>query len=388
MNSNKVNLEEAIQKNLNTQNWITLKFSDLVSNVVEKVVPKESNLVSYIGLEHLDSGSLNIKRFGNTSSLKGDKLKIYSGDFILAKRNAYLKRVAISKIDAIASAHSLVLRSRPDYVEPKFLPFFLLSEKFWERAIEISVGSLSPTINWNVLAKQEFIFPHKTQQIEFSKLLWAIDDLISENENVYIHLDQLFKVNAKLISNDYSYPDKYKKIKEIVSIKDNLRIPLNSSQRNKMQGVIPYYGANGLVDHVNKYIFDEDLVLLAEDGGNYREFFKEEIAYKVSGKSWVNNHAHVLSLENSSLELDWIYYSLVHKNILKFISGSTRLKLNKSELENIRIWVPDQKKRDIILKKMRIIEDARKLAYEKLLSSKELLASTINSIFEKCPLMK
>ena len=67
---------------------------------MEKVVPKDSGLEHYIGLEHLDSGSLKIRRFGQTESLIGDKLKIYKGDFIFAKRNAYLKRVSIADFDA------------------------------------------------------------------------------------------------------------------------------------------------------------------------------------------------------------------------------------------------------------------------------------------------
>jgi restriction endonuclease S subunit len=91
-----------------------------------------------------------------------------------------LKRVAIAEFDAVASAHSLVLRAKPKNVLPEFLPFFLLSEKFWQRAIEISVGSLSPTINWRVLAKQEFLLPPKAQQAEIAELLWAMDEVIKK----------------------------------------------------------------------------------------------------------------------------------------------------------------------------------------------------------------
>ena len=136
-----LDITEAVTNKFDQVNWNTLEFTDLVENIVEKVVPKESGLEHYIGLEHLDSGSLHIRRFGKTESLKGDKLKIYKGDFIFAKRNSYLKRVAIADFDAVASAHSLVLRAKPENVLPEFLPFFLLSETFWERAIEISVGS-------------------------------------------------------------------------------------------------------------------------------------------------------------------------------------------------------------------------------------------------------
>jgi len=174
----KINITESIEKKIGRSNWIKWKFSDLVKNIVEKVTPKKSGLEQYIGLEHLDAESLKIKRFGKTSELKGDKQKIYKGDFIFAKRNAYLKRVAIADFDAVASAHSMVLRAKSENILPEFLPFFLLSEIFWQRAIEISVGSLSPTINWKSLAKQKFLLPPKDQQAKLNKLLWSIEDLI------------------------------------------------------------------------------------------------------------------------------------------------------------------------------------------------------------------
>lgn len=179
------NITDAIEGSIDRSTWVKWKFSDLAENIVEKVIPKKSGLEHYIGLEHLDSGSLHIKRFGSTATLKGDKLKIYKGDIIFAKRNAYLKRIAIAKFDAVASAHSLVLRPKPQNVLPEFLPLFLLSETFWQRAIEISVGSLSPTINWKALAKQEFLLPPKDQQAQLAKLLWALDEVIEKGKFLF-----------------------------------------------------------------------------------------------------------------------------------------------------------------------------------------------------------
>ena len=179
-----MNITEAIENKIDRSNCVKWKFSDLVENIVEKVVPKDSGLEHYIGLEHLDTESLKIRRFGETSTLIGDKLKIYKGDLIFAKRNAYLKRVAIAEFDAVASAHSMVLRPKSKNVNPDFLPFFLMSEVFWKRAIEISVGSLSPTINWKALAKQEFLLPPKDQQAQLAELLWAMDEVVEREREV------------------------------------------------------------------------------------------------------------------------------------------------------------------------------------------------------------
>lgn len=191
------NLTSALHKKIDKSTWQTYRFDELVHNIVEKVSPRESGLEKYIGLEHLDSDSLKIRRFGKTQAIMGDKLKIYKGDLIFAKRNSYLKRVAIADEDAVASAHSLVLRAKVEHVNPSFLPFFLLSETFWSRAIQISVGSLSPTINWKVLARQEFFLPPKDQQAELAELFWAMDELIERERLVESRTQILLEANRR-----------------------------------------------------------------------------------------------------------------------------------------------------------------------------------------------
>lgn len=130
-----------------------------------------------------------------------------------------------------------------------------------------------------------------------------------------------------------------KQISESCDILDHFRVPINDEIRQTMQGNIPYYGANGIQGYINKYIFDEDLILIAEDGGNFEQYATRPIAYKIKGKSWINNHAHILRAK-SGFNQDYIFYSLVNKDILKFIKGGTRSKLNKSELEKIEIIFP------------------------------------------------
>ena len=87
-----------------------------------------------------------------------------SGDILFARRNAYLKRVAVAPHDGLFSAHGLVIRPKPGAIIPDFLPYFMQSDLFMERAIGISVGSLSPTVNWKDLAKQEFLLPPIQEQ--------------------------------------------------------------------------------------------------------------------------------------------------------------------------------------------------------------------------------
>lgn len=130
-------------------------------------------------------------------------------------------------------------------------------------------------------------------------------------------------------------------IEECCDILNNLRFPLNAEQRFDMQGEYPYYGANGVQGYINQWRFDEDIILIAEDGGNFEQFDKRPIAYRVSGKCWVNNHAHVL-IAKPNFSQSFIFYSLEHKNILFFIAGGTRSKLTQGELKKIAISHPNK----------------------------------------------
>jgi len=122
-------------------------------------------------------------------------------------------------------------------------------------------------------------------------------------------------------------------------ILNNLRFPINSEQRFEMKGEYPYYGANGVQDYINKWKFDDDLILIAEDGGNFEQYSFKPIAYRVKGKCWVNNHAHVLKAKEDFSQ-GFIFYSLEHKNILFFIAGGTRSKLTQNELKKITLNIP------------------------------------------------
>ena len=131
-------------------------------------------------------------------------------------------------------------------------------------------------------------------------------------------------------------------VEDCCEILDRKRVPVNSEDRENRIGEVPYYGANGLQGYIDDFIFDEPLILIAEDGGRFDEYAKRPIAYRISGKSWVNNHAHVLRAKDSYCQ-DAIFYTLEHKDIQSFIVGGTRSKLNQSALKAITIQLPESK---------------------------------------------
>ena len=125
----------------------------------------------------------------------------------------------------------------------------------------------------------------------------------------------------------------YATLEECCTILDHQRIPIKKSERT--EGIIPYYGANGLQGYINDYIFDDDLVLLAEDGGAFGSA-TTPIAYRVSGKCWVNNHAHVLKPMNN-INVDYLCYALMFYPVNSLITGTTRKKLTQSAMRKICI---------------------------------------------------
>ena len=128
-------------------------------------------------------------------------------------------------------------------------------------------------------------------------------------------------------------------IENCTVILDNLRQPINAQERAKKEGDIPYYGATGQAGWIDDFIFDEELVLLGEDGAPFFDK-KKNVAFLISGKSWVNNHAHVLKARNEITTNDFILHYFNHFDYTDFVGGTTRLKLNQGSLKEIPIPLP------------------------------------------------
>lgn len=128
---------------------------------------------------------------------------------------------------------------------------------------------------------------------------------------------------------------------ELVTFLDGKRRPVKDADRAKMRGSIPYYGASGIVDYVNDYLFDEDLILLGEDGENILSR-NCRLAFRISGKTWVNNHAHVLR-PNPEISIGFLTDYLESLNYEQYNSGTAQPKLNKQTCIGILIALPPTK---------------------------------------------
>ncbi|MDL2231004.1 restriction endonuclease subunit S, partial [Bacteroidales bacterium OttesenSCG-928-L19] len=217
----------------------------------------------------------------------------------------------------------------------------ILSNKYLYYVLQIvkynTEGGTIQRLYNSILKSTKFILPPLPEQQAIAEVLSDTDAWIESLEKL-IAKKRLIKQGAmqELLTPKDGW--EVKKLGEIADCLDSFRKPLNDNQRQKMTGDIPYCGANGIVDYINDYSIDDDIILMAEDGGYFDEYKTRPIAYRMNGKCWVNNHVHILKAR--LINQSFLFYSIVHKDITEYITGGTRAKLNKSVLLIIDIHFP------------------------------------------------
>lgn len=184
---------------------------------------------------------------------------------------------------------------------------------------------------------------------------------------------------------------RWAKLGEIADFLDHRRVPVDEFERNRRiagkpaSELYPYYGANGQIGWIDGYLFDEDLVLLAEDGGFFGARDKP-IAYRVSGKCWVNNHAHVLR-PKPGVDIGWLHLSLmIRPDVGKMVTGSTRAKLNQKVAAQIPVLCPplDEQRRIAarLSEQMAQVDKMRSVAEAEVEAAEALPAAFLRQVFE------
>lgn len=176
------------------QNWIKVRFDEIAEIVKDRIEnPSDSGLEYFIGLEHLDTDCIRIKRFGSAEDVKSSKFICKKGDIIFGRRRTYLRKLAISDRDAVVSTDAMIFRPIGDKIYPDFLPCFMQSSIFWKTVHANSEGSMSPRIKWKTLAKQEFWVPTIEEQKKMSQVLWSIEENRNKIEQL-IQFSEQFRV--------------------------------------------------------------------------------------------------------------------------------------------------------------------------------------------------
>lgn len=186
--------------------WENVRFGDVVECVNETCDPASAGIQRFIGMEHLEPGSLHVREWGNVSDGTTFTRRCRPGQVLFGKRRAYQRKVAVAEFDAVVSGDIYVFMPKDDRLLPELLPFICMSERFFQFAVETSAGSLSPRTNWSHLAQFEFALPPLDQQRRMAEILWAVDQVacafrqlsMDLQQGLSVERDHFFSANAKV----------------------------------------------------------------------------------------------------------------------------------------------------------------------------------------------
>lgn len=312
------------------------RFDQIAINSTAKKKPTEEDKYHYIGLEHLDSQNLIVSRWGSEVAPKGEKLLMKKGDVLFGKRRAYQRKVAIAPFDGIFSAHGMVLRPNEEVVDKDFFPMFISSDYFLDAAIAISVGSLSPTINWKDLARLEFDLPPIEEQRKLAEVLWSINDTLQAYQKLLTETDALVQAQFIEMFGDPIIAEADTSLSELGTacmLKAGKFVKADDIKEIPSNDMYPCYGGNGLRGYVFNYNCEGEYPLIGRQGalcGN--------VQY-ASGKFYATEHAVVVT-PKQEMDTYWLFHLLTLLNLNRYASGAAQPGLAVNKLEAIRIYIP------------------------------------------------
>ena len=354
---------------IDKSNWSSAKFGDVVENTNRTIKnPIESGIDKFIGLEHLDGGSLKIKRFGHIADGVTFTKLVSPGQTLFGKRRAYQKKVAFAEINAVCSGDILALAAKPDLVAQEFLPFVVRSEGFFKRALSTSAGSLSPRTRWSDLATFEFLLPPLEQQKEIANTFWALTyllDTLNEMSSDLIMLkNSVFADFVESVKNP-STATTLGKVADLV-------IGRTPSKSDKSYWTtsqdFPFCTIADMVENqifetklgVTKKSLDEGKAKLVK-AGTLMMSFKLTVGRLAYAKVDLCPNEAIVAIEQNSdlIRLDYLELLLAQsefsKNSNRAVMGFT---LNSKSLEKIEIVCPDLEIQRQIMDKIHPIETA------------------------------
>lgn len=369
-------------KSLDKSSWETFRFEEIASKISETVDPNSTTLETYVGLEHLDAEDIHIRRNGSPDDVSGGKLKCYPGDVIFGKRRAYQRKAAIVDFEGICSAHAFVFRANPETIDPKLFPFFLHSDQFMHRMVDISVGGLSPTINWGDLKHQEFLLPPKDQQAQLAELLWAMDEVVEKEVEAQISLQQYFNsLNKKYFKDDIELYTQLESYAEVVMGQS----PPGDSYNQSGEGVPLINGPTEFTNKYpvkiqwttkpSKYCEDKDILLCVRGSTTGR--------INIANDKYCIGRGIAAIRGKGNVQTEFLEYAIRYNigQILKLAAGSTFPNIDSKTLKSIALPKIDEDNQLAITNKLKQIDQRMALVESQISASRALQKSLINQIF-------
>lgn len=378
-----------MELNIDKTGWKSYRFDEFAQNISQRVEPKQTDLEIYVGLEHLDPDNLHIKRNGTPADVEGTKLKFYKGDVIFGKRRAYQRKAALAETDGICSAHAMVLRANTKFIDERLFPFFFHSKVFQDIAVKISVGGLSPTINWKDLAKQEFLLPPKDQQARLAELLWAADEVVEREMEVKERLEYRYSLSVESLMKQ-----SYKKVqlKKCTTINKKLLssktpsdfklkyIDIASIIAPKKIGDLSTYTFKNAPSRARRIVKRNDLVI-----SMVRPYLKAFVQIKSDEPNLIASTGTAVVTANENISNDYIFHTLFSKDFISHcenrMNGTNYPAITSGDLGEFSIPLPNFETQKVIADELNIIDDTLAQFDNQIAISQQLKQGLINEIF-------
>lgn len=337
----------------------------------------------------LNSNRLNlseIRYIADSVNVKADK-KVRVNDILICTASgskSHLGKVALieEKIDMAFGGFMGVLRAKPN-INPKYLFAFFKSEIFLKHVFNTGDGANINNLKFSQFEDLEIVLPSLPIQ---QKIVNKLDAIFAEIEKATTaaaanakNAKALFQSYLKQVFENDGSGWNLTFLSQISENLDSKRIPITKGIRE--EGEIPYYGASGIVDYVKDFIFDGDILLVSEDGANLlaRTY---PIAFSVSGKCWVNNHAHVVKFPNL-ISQKFVEFYLNSISLQPFVSGMAQPKLNQAMLNKIPIPFPSLEEQAKFVILFESINESSDMSHKAYIKKIQELSKFKNSILRQ-----
>lgn len=292
-----------------------------------------------VGRDHINPSLTASSDRLNLEWLRRNRLRLFPKDSILIPKSGAsvnLNHRAKLGADAYVVSHLAVVVPRREVIDPDYLFWWSVH---YDPRHQVQVTSL-PSLNLSILKDAQVPLPPLDEQRRIVDILnraASIERLRAEaREKLRAFIPALFiRMFGDPVENPMGW--EVRPLGEVVENRDGRRVPLKSAARAKRSGKFPYYGASGIIDYIDDYIFEGTHLLISEDGANLIAR-STPIAFIANGRFWVNNHAHVLAQREADLR--YIEFALNLMDLREWISGSAQPKLNQANMNRIPLPIP------------------------------------------------
>jgi type I restriction enzyme S subunit len=354
------------------EHWEVERLKAAVAQINDQTSEKKPDEV-YVALEHVESWTGRVRLPNNNITFDSQVKRFHRDDVLFGKLRPYLAKVTRLSVEGVCVGEFLVLRPRSSAILSPFLENILRSKPIIDVINSSTYGAKMPRADWGFIGNLLLCFPPNSEQSAIVRYLDHFDrrirryirakqkliKLLEEQKQAIIHqavtrgLDPNVKMKNSGVEWLGDVPEHWEvsRVKNEFKCLNHQRIPLSGTERGNMTlRQFDYYGASGVIDKVDNYLFDDELLLIAEDGANL-VLRNLPLVIIARGKFWVNNHAHILKPVKGNLE--YLSNLMETLNYKPWISGAAQPKLTQDRLMSIAIAVPPIEEQECIIESIR-----------------------------------